>query len=190
MDDEKPSATEQKKTLKRVDSFGVPLIGTDNKPIKMLRCGHIFDSTCWKIWVDSGQGNPWVCPVCRQDVGRVKRRRPDENTRNNPTGTAAGLRDVDTRQHEVEDMPRLSFARVPTPSMLLLPVGHTHPAYSSVQSLASFGGTPFAPFSHPPLRRLYPRPQMTQIDEEMPTEETPLFAQAQSAFAADESDDY
>ncbi|EJK49421.1 hypothetical protein THAOC_31708 [Thalassiosira oceanica] len=60
--------------LKRVDSWGIPLSGSDGKPIKMLRCGHIFDTTCWKAWVDSGSGNPWACPVCRQSVTRTKPR--------------------------------------------------------------------------------------------------------------------
>lgn len=58
--------------FRRVDSFGIPLRGNDDKPIKMLRCGHIFDETCWRQWVNSGQGNPCICPVCRQDVGRTK----------------------------------------------------------------------------------------------------------------------
>lgn len=189
--DEKPSSNKQQRNIKRVDSFGIPLIGTDDKPIKMLRCGHIYDLSCWKIWVDSGQGNPWVCPVCRQDVGRVKRRRTNSSAPGRTADTEATVRAEGTRPHEVGER-RASFARVPpvTPSMLLLPVGHTHPSYSSVQSLASFGGTPFAPFSHPPFRRLYPRHNMTQINNETPTEETPLFAQAQATFAADESDDY
>lgn len=55
--------------MRRVDSYGIPLIGTDGLPVKMLRCGHIFDETCWKCWVNSGHGNPCHCPVCRQDVG-------------------------------------------------------------------------------------------------------------------------
>jgi len=56
--------------MRRVDSFGIPLKGNDGRPVKMLRCGHIFDETCWKLWVNSGYGNPCNCPVCRQDVGK------------------------------------------------------------------------------------------------------------------------
>jgi hypothetical protein len=56
--------------MRRVDSFGIPLKGNDGRPVKMLRCGHIFDETCWKLWVNSGHGNACNCPMCRQDVGK------------------------------------------------------------------------------------------------------------------------
>jgi hypothetical protein len=55
---------------KHGDSLDIPLRGNDSRPVKMLRCGHIFDETCWKAWVNSGYGNPCICPVCRQDVGK------------------------------------------------------------------------------------------------------------------------
>jgi hypothetical protein len=67
--------------MKRVDSYGIPLNGPDRKRIKLLRCGHIFCESCWKGWVHSGHGNPCICPVCRQDVGRPsksKRRRDQQ----------------------------------------------------------------------------------------------------------------
>ena len=56
--------------MTRVDSYGIPLNGADRKKIKILRCGHIFCESCWKGWVHSGHGNPCICPVCRQDVGK------------------------------------------------------------------------------------------------------------------------
>jgi hypothetical protein len=61
--------------MRRVDSYGIPLSGTDGEPLKILRCGHVFDSSCWGTWVHSGQGNPNQCPVCRMDVGGERRRR-------------------------------------------------------------------------------------------------------------------
>jgi len=51
------SLEKHRQSHKRIDSYGIPLIGTDDKPIKLLRCGHIFDMTIWQMWVDSGQGN-------------------------------------------------------------------------------------------------------------------------------------
>ena len=57
-------------TMRRVDSYGIPVRGNDGRPLKMLRCGHIFDDSCWTTWVNSGFGNPCNCPVCRQDVGK------------------------------------------------------------------------------------------------------------------------
>jgi TPM domain/Zinc finger, C3HC4 type (RING finger) len=62
------------------DSLDIPLRGNDSCPVKMLRCGHIFDETCWKAWVNSGYGNPCICPVCRQDVGKVTTHE-DQSTR-------------------------------------------------------------------------------------------------------------
>lgn len=47
----------------------LPMVGSDGHPLKLLRCGHVFDETCWKSWVSSGHGNPYICPICRQDVG-------------------------------------------------------------------------------------------------------------------------
>jgi len=61
--------------MRRVDSYGIPLVGSDGRKIKMLRCGHIFCETCWKTFAHSGCGNPCICPVCRQDVGRPPRKR-------------------------------------------------------------------------------------------------------------------
>eukprot|EP00804_Cyclotella_cryptica_P020689 CCRYP_003495-RA/>CCRYP_003495-RA protein AED:0.16 eAED:0.16 QI:805/1/1/1/1/1/4/1170/781 len=195
-DNKKPLNRKQTQNLKRIDSFGIPLLGTDGKPIKLLRCGHIFDETCWKMWIDSGHGNPWICPVCRQDVGRVKRQRTNPSSPDRVIATETRRAEEGTRRDEITEERRTSVTRVPpvTPSMLLLPVGHTHPSYSSVQSLASYGAyeygsTPFAPFSHPPLRRFYPRfaTQSNSQTNGAPREDTPLFEQT---FTSDENDDY
>ena len=44
-------------------------VGSDGLPLKLLRCGHVFDHTCWTEWVEKGQGVVSRCPVCNQDVG-------------------------------------------------------------------------------------------------------------------------
>lgn len=46
--------------MRRVDSYGIPCRGNDGRPLKMLRCGHVFDESCWKTWVNSGYGNPCI----------------------------------------------------------------------------------------------------------------------------------
>lgn len=46
-----------------------PTKGSDGLPLKLLRCGHVFDETCWSEWVSLGTGNVRRCPVCQQDVG-------------------------------------------------------------------------------------------------------------------------
>jgi len=70
-DQKKPASS----GMRRVDSYGIPLVGCDGRKIKMLRCGHIFCETCWKTFAHSGVGNPCICPVCRQDVGKTTRKR-------------------------------------------------------------------------------------------------------------------
>jgi len=43
--------------------------GSDGLPLKLLRCGHVFDEKCWAEWVNNGHGSITKCPVCKQDVG-------------------------------------------------------------------------------------------------------------------------
>jgi uncharacterized membrane protein YgcG len=52
-----------------LEEFDSPEVGSDQQPIKLLRCGHIFDETCWSEWVSSGQGTVTKCPICQKDVG-------------------------------------------------------------------------------------------------------------------------
>ena len=50
-------------------SSEAPMIGSDGLPLRLLRCGHVFDETCWTEWIETGQGNCQKCPICNQDVG-------------------------------------------------------------------------------------------------------------------------
>lgn len=204
MGNEQRAAGKQKEGLKRVDSFGIPLCGTDGKPIKLLRCGHIFDTTCWQMWVDSGQGNPWICPVCRQDVGRT-RRRAGASRSSAAAGGGAGGEEGAANANDEEDQNREQsslFARMVAgtagPSMLLRPVNAAGAAnYNSIQPRAQRGGTPFAPLSHPTFRRLgvhpifglSPFPSTEIVFDSAPGEQTPLFAQS-TAVINDDDDDY
>mmetsp|Transcript_19236 Transcript_19236/g.39588 ORF Transcript_19236/g.39588 Transcript_19236/m.39588 type:complete len:569 (+) Transcript_19236:33-1739(+) len=43
--------------------------GSDGRPVVLLRCGHVFDATCFEEWVAKGSGAVAKCPVCRMDVG-------------------------------------------------------------------------------------------------------------------------
>ncbi|KAG7374444.1 TPM domain containing protein [Nitzschia inconspicua] len=54
-----------------LEKFQTDTIGSDGQPIKLLRCGHIFDESCWSEWVSSGRGALTKCPVCRMDVSNV-----------------------------------------------------------------------------------------------------------------------
>jgi hypothetical protein len=53
----------------------LPLLqtGSDGRPLKLLRCGHVFDSECWKEWIISGSGDMNHCPVCRQGFAKKRR---------------------------------------------------------------------------------------------------------------------
>ena len=132
---------EQQRKMKRVDSLGIPLNGNDDKPIKFLRCGHIFDETCWKMWVDSGHGNALMCPVCRQDVGRGKRPRTQwqhvegdgDNRRHHYTGgTLANMTNDGNVGHQSLFIRIMEHAHTTTaPPTLLRPINSLHTNYSS-----------------------------------------------------------
>ena len=47
--------------------------GSDGLPLKLLRCGHVFDDTCWAEWISNGHhGKVDKCPICQQDVGKSR----------------------------------------------------------------------------------------------------------------------
>ena len=173
----------EQQTLKRVDSYGIPLKGTDGQPLKLLRCGHIFDLTCWRIWVDSGQGNPLICPVCRQDVGRQKTAQT-----NNTAESGGGNVGNERREEQSSLFARMMMANTSGPSMLLSPFNN---ATTSRTNYNSIGSTSFAPVSNPSLRRIHPLFGMSSITPPMVagmSEQTPLFAQASTNM--EEEDDY
>jgi uncharacterized membrane protein YgcG len=49
-----------------------PTRGSDGLPLRLLRCGHVFDEKCWTEWVNRGHGKVDKCPICQQDVGRTR----------------------------------------------------------------------------------------------------------------------
>lgn len=54
------------------------LVGSDGLALKLLRCGHTFDETCWQEWISSGNSHSiHRCPICQQDVGEEQ---PDSTT--------------------------------------------------------------------------------------------------------------
>merc|ERR1712226_1647114 len=63
-----------------------PTIGSDGRPIKLLRCGHVFDESCWEEWVESGQGQVDKCPICKHDIGSAPPQPEDETVPNIRTG--------------------------------------------------------------------------------------------------------
>mmetsp|Transcript_16356 Transcript_16356/g.30982 ORF Transcript_16356/g.30982 Transcript_16356/m.30982 type:complete len:608 (+) Transcript_16356:1796-3619(+) len=67
------------RAMKRVDSYGIPVKGNDGNDLKILRCGHVFDYTCWRCWITSNScGDPGICPVCRADITKKQRGRGGE----------------------------------------------------------------------------------------------------------------
>jgi uncharacterized membrane protein YgcG len=74
-----------------VSADPLPTIGNDGLPLKLLRCGHVFDQSCWKCWVDKGQGNPLKCPVCRQDIGGKNAKRRNTSTTSSSSHALVGV---------------------------------------------------------------------------------------------------
>ncbi|KAG7349869.1 TPM domain containing protein [Nitzschia inconspicua] len=141
--DKEGGILERKRTggIKRVDSYGIPLNGFDRKKIKLLRCGHIFCESCWKGWVHSGNGNPCICPVCRQDVGKTsksKRRREQRQRRSREE--ADGRREdgpLVTTFNENIGMSQ-SYGTMSAPSSMI------DPRISTNRSLETGDGSPWA----------------------------------------------
>ena len=197
---EKSPPEKQKQKMRRVDSFGIPLYGSDDQPIKILRCGHIFDMTCWQMWVDSGTGNPYICPVCRQDVGRAKRRGLSSQGSSSSgellvdgSGDTRRVGNGQGQNNEQSSLFARMMATASGPSMLLRPVTQSphHPNYNSVQSSRAQQGrssSPFAPLTHPTFRRLHPMFGLPAAPPMPPGEQTPLFARASTSNEDD--DDY
>jgi len=52
-----------------LETFKDSHTGSDGLPIRLLRCGHAFDETCWNQWISSGLGNIRQCPICKMDLG-------------------------------------------------------------------------------------------------------------------------
>jgi len=195
----------EKLKIKRVDSLGIPLVGTDDEPIKMLRCGHIFDNTCWSMWADSGHGNPMICPVCRQDVGRPKRESTAAARRNNNAGGGDDDDDgEDSRRSESPNVTERSslFARIVASTAASPSVPANYDAIQPRRARPRLGfGAPFAPLSHPTFRRLrvpafagFGPSNTAAVAAAMAEglgEQTPLFAQATTTNSSnDEGDDY
>lgn len=114
---------------KRVDSHGIPIKGNDNKPIKYLRCGHIFDETCWMMWVDSGHGNAMMCPVCRQDIGRGKRRNSQQQNAGGDAATSTTTDDGNSggqQQHSLFLRIMEHAHAAAAPATLLRPINTVH----------------------------------------------------------------
>jgi uncharacterized membrane protein YgcG len=130
--------------IKRVDSYGIPLNGYDRKKIKLLRCGHIFCESCWKGWVHSGHGNPCICPVCRQDVGKTsKSKRRRERHRRRPDAESA----IDTRiitTSTLDDagpgFPHSSYNSISEPENLSSPANNNNNSNTDASSPATHQG--------------------------------------------------
>ena len=59
---------------------GIPYIGSDGKPLQLLRCGHAFDKSCWEEWTSSPSCNIYQCPICKQDIGASASVDPDQRS--------------------------------------------------------------------------------------------------------------
>jgi len=79
-----------------------PTIGSDGLPLKLLRCGHAFDDTCWKEWISNGSnGDVRSCPICKQDIGTPASLNIPSNitTNGNQDGNGLRQRQVDSEEH-------------------------------------------------------------------------------------------
>lgn len=55
--------------------------GSDGLPLRLLRCGHVFDESCYQTWVSTGQGDVTKCPICKEDIGGTTPTNDNDSTR-------------------------------------------------------------------------------------------------------------
>jgi len=78
------------------------LIGSDGLPLRLLRCGHVFDETCYQTWVSTGQGDVRVCPICKEDIsagGDTTTRNDDSSTRSVDSDTSTSSNTSNNNLH-------------------------------------------------------------------------------------------
>eukprot|EP00934_Nitzschia_sp_Nitz4_P007159 Nitzschia sp. Nitz4//scaffold161_size51353//15398//16786//NITZ4_006944-RA/size51353-processed-gene-0.59-mRNA-1//1//CDS//3329537897//7149//frame0 len=63
-----------------LEAFKSSTVGSDDQPIKLLRCGHVFDESCWSEWVSSGRGDITKCPIYKMDIGGTSTTMVQNNT--------------------------------------------------------------------------------------------------------------
>ena len=84
-----------------LEDFQSCCIGSDSKPIKILRCGHVFDESCFLEWITYGHGGDITkCPICRSEVGGSTTNNNDNDSNNgddnyddDDSGTLVGNRE-------------------------------------------------------------------------------------------------
>ncbi|OEU17984.1 hypothetical protein FRACYDRAFT_238415 [Fragilariopsis cylindrus CCMP1102] len=78
-----------------LEDFQSCCIGSDSKPIKILRCGHVFDESCFLEWITYGHGGDITkCPICRSEVGGPNTNNNDSDSNNgDDSGTLVGNRE-------------------------------------------------------------------------------------------------
>lgn len=58
-----------------LEDFHSTTVGSDGLPVRLLRCGHVFDETCWRDWTTSARGSFGTsCPICREPVDQSSER--------------------------------------------------------------------------------------------------------------------
>jgi uncharacterized membrane protein YgcG len=108
--------------------------GSDGLPLKLLRCGHVFDETCWTEWVNSGEGNVSKCPICKQDVGSandIVLPRTDSTVTRRTVGTAGNESPNESQQRETRVLDQYSRER----NFRLTRLGARYPQFIRPQQL-------------------------------------------------------
>ncbi|KAL7574068.1 hypothetical protein ACA910_015646 [Epithemia clementina (nom. ined.)] len=97
-----------------IDADYYETMGSDGKPVQLLRCGHVFDMTCWEEWVSSGQGQVNKCPICKQDV-----RGGSAGSSDNNDTTARTRPEPDDENNDVQPRRRpLGYSSSPSSRMM------------------------------------------------------------------------
>lgn len=94
------------------DNSPTRTIGSDGEPLKLLRCGHCFDESCWAEWVNKGRGQIDKCPICQQFVGpEITNQSQNES---NSTSTTRTENETEARGNDTNDNASTNVRDAPT----------------------------------------------------------------------------
>ena len=66
------------------------VIGSDGLPVRILRCGHAFDESCWQEWILKGSKSSLDvtnCPVCKMDLNSTSNSSSSSSNNNDNQST-------------------------------------------------------------------------------------------------------
>ena len=104
------------------------MMGSDQLPLMLLRCGHVFDTTCLEEWVSTGRSKINKCPICQHDVGAP----PVQSTSCSGTiSDSSNIVSTPTTNENIDTATSSSYNYQATEPLVVSPIAATDQSHSS-----------------------------------------------------------